>query len=60
MKELEPYRHEITGYFERFEPKQGVNMIGNKIELALKLLENVTDVEIKERISIGILKQLGY
>ena len=60
IKELRAFKDEITEYFISNEIETRLQQDSNNIEIALKLLDNITDPEVKERISIGILEKMGY
>ena len=60
IKELRAFKDEITEYFISNEIETRLQQESNNIEIALKLLDNITDPEVKERISIGILEKMGY
>ena len=60
IKELREFKDEITEYFISNEIETRLQQDSNNIEIALKLLDNITDPEVKERISIGILEKMGY
>ena len=60
IKELREFKNEITEYFISNEIETRLQQDSNNIEIALKLLDNITDPEVKERISIGILEKMGY
>ena len=60
IKELREFKDEITGYFISNEIETRLQQDSNNIEIALKLLDNITDTAVKERISIGILEKMGY
>ena len=60
IKELRAFKNEITEYFISNEIGTRLQQDSNNIEIALKLLDNITDPVVKERISIGILEKMGY
>ena len=60
IKELRAFKDEITEYFISNEIETRLQQDSNNIEIALKLLDNITDTAVKERISIGILEKMGY
>ena len=60
IKELRAFKDEITEYFISNEIETRLQQDSNNIEIALKLLDNITDTSVKERISIGILEKMGY
>ena len=60
IKELKAFKDEITEYFISNEIETRLQQHSNNIEIALKLLDNITDPVVKERISIGILEKMGY
>ena len=60
IKELREFKDEITEYFISNEIETRLHQDSNNIEIALKLLDNITDTAEKERISIGILEKMGY
>lgn len=60
IKELREFKDEITEYFISNEIETRLQQDSNNIEIALKLLDNITDTAVKERISIGILEKMGY
>ena len=60
IKELRAFKDEITEYFISNEIETRLQQHSNNIEIALKLLDNITDPVVKERISIGILEKMGY
>lgn len=60
IKELRAFKDEITEYFISNEIETRLQHESNNIEIALKLLDNITDPKVKERISIGILEKMGY
>ena len=60
IKELKAFKDEITEYFISNEIETRLQQHSNNIEIALKLLDNITDPAVKERISIGILEKMGY
>lgn len=60
IKELREFKDEITEYFISNEIETRLQQESNNIEIALKLLDNITDTAVKERISIGILEKMGY
>ena len=60
IKELREFKDEITEYFISNEIETKLQQDSNNIKIALKLLDNITDTAVKERISIGILEKMGY
>ena len=60
IKELRAFKDEITEYFISNEIETRLQQDSNNIKIALKLLDNITDTAVKERISIGILEKMGY
>ena len=60
IKELREFKDKITEYFISNEIETRLQQDSNNIEIALKLLDNITDPAVKERISIGILEKMGY
>ena len=60
IKELREFKDKITEYFISNEIETRLQQESNNIEIALKLLDNITDIAVKERISIGILEKMGY
>ena len=60
IKELREFKDKITEYFISNEIETRLQQDSNNIEIALKLLDNITDTSVKERISIGILEKMGY
>ena len=60
IKELREFKDEIAEYFISNEIETRLQQDSNNIEIALKLLDNITDTAVKERISIGILEKMGY
>ena len=60
IKELRAFKDKITEYFISNEIETRLQQESNNIEIALKLLDNITDTAVKERISIGILEKMGY
>ena len=60
IKELREFKDKITEYFISNEIETRLQQESNNIEIALKLLDNITDPAVKERISIGILEKMGY
>ena len=60
IKELREFKDKITEYFISNEIETRLQQDSNNIEIALKLLDNITDIAVKERISIGILEKMGY
>lgn len=60
IKELRAFKDEITEYFISNEIETRLQQDSSNIEIALKLLDNITDTAVKERISIGILEKMGY
>ena len=60
IKELREFKDKITEYFISNEIETRLQQDSNNIEIALKLLDNITDTAVKERISIGILEKMGY
>jgi hypothetical protein cdivTM_05275 len=60
IKELREFKDKITEYFISNEIETRLQQNSNNIEIALKLLDNITDTAVKERISIGILEKMGY
>ena len=60
IKELREFKDKITEYFISNEIETRLQQESNNIEIALKLLDNITDTAVKERISIGILEKMGY
>jgi hypothetical protein cdivTM_05275 len=60
IKELREFKDKITEYFISNEIETRLHQDSNNIEIALKLLDNITDTAVKERISIGILEKMGY
>ena len=60
IKELRAFKDEITEYFISNEIETRLQQESDNIEIALKLLDNITDPAVKERISIGILEKMGY
>lgn len=58
VKELKVYEPELVAYFTDSGTK--LKLERRDIEIALRLLDNITDTAVKERISIGILEKLGY
>ena len=60
IKELREFKDKITEYFISNEIETRLHQESNNIEIALKLLDNITDTAVKERISIGILEKMGY
>ena len=60
IKELREFKDEITEYFISNEIETRLHQDSNNIEIALRLLDNITDTAVKERISIGILEKMGY
>lgn len=60
IKELRAFKDEITEYFISNEIETRLQQDSSNIEIALKLLDNITDIAVKERISIGILEKMGY
>ena len=60
IKELREFKDKITEYFISNEIETRLQQDSNNIEIALKLLDNITDIAVKERISIGRLEKMGY